>query len=388
MASQNKAAFITGANKGIGFETARGLGELGIVVVLGCRDEGKGREAADRLRSAGIKEVEAVRFDVNRLEDHQAIFHHLDKRFGKLDILVNNAGIWLEHANFGAPGGLNTTVDVTPDILRKTFETNFFAAVALTQVLLPLVRKAPAGRIVNLSSILGSLTLHSDPSSPIFNGKAFAYDSSKTALNAFTVHLAHALRDTKIKVNSAHPGWVKTDMGARPRRWKSLKGARPAWSWQRSATTARPADTSTWASRSRGDRGTRARARPEAVPRERVHWGTRRREVLSLSPDPIFFVLELFQLADVRTVAGRANAVRSRLQSGHASPHQERHEKSLDERGWTNRPTGRTTTAHVHAPPARGNPGARGDPTGCSRSPRRDTAAGNTPSARRNPTRP
>ena len=79
--------------------------------------------------------------------------------------------------------------------------------------LLPLIRKAPSGRIVNLSSILGSLTLHSDPSSDIYDKKSFAYDASKTALNAFTVHLAQALRGTPIKVNSAHPGWVKTDMG-------------------------------------------------------------------------------------------------------------------------------------------------------------------------------
>jgi NAD(P)-dependent dehydrogenase (short-subunit alcohol dehydrogenase family) len=99
------------------------------------------------------------------------------------------------------------------DLLRKVFETNFFAVVALTEKLLPLIRKSPAGRIVNLSSILGSLTLHADPKSPIYNAKSFAYDASKTALNAFTVHLAYDLRDTKIKVNSAHPGWVKTDMG-------------------------------------------------------------------------------------------------------------------------------------------------------------------------------
>jgi NAD(P)-dependent dehydrogenase (short-subunit alcohol dehydrogenase family) len=98
-------------------------------------------------------------------------------------------------------------------VLRKVFETNFFAVVALTEKLLPLVRKSPAGRIVNLSSILGSLTLQADPKSPIYNAKSFAYDASKTALNAFTVHLAYDLRDTKIKVNSAHPGWVKTDMG-------------------------------------------------------------------------------------------------------------------------------------------------------------------------------
>jgi NAD(P)-dependent dehydrogenase (short-subunit alcohol dehydrogenase family) len=213
MPSQNKVAFITGANKGIGFETARGLGGLGITVVVGSRDEGRGREAAERLRGEGIAGVEAVRFDVTRPEDHQEIFRHLDRRYGALDILVNNAGVMLEESEFGAPGGFNTTPLVTPETLRATFDTNFFSVVALTQVLLPLLRKAPSGRIVNLSSILGSLTLHADPSSPIYNGKAFAYDASKTALNAFTVHLAHALRETKIKVNSAHPGWVKTEMG-------------------------------------------------------------------------------------------------------------------------------------------------------------------------------
>ncbi len=213
MASQNRIAFITGGNKGIGFETARGLGELGIAVVIGSRDEAKGRAAADKLRADGIENVEAVRFDITRFEDHQEIARHLEDRYHKLDILVNNAGVSLEEADFGAPGGFNTTATVKPEILRQTFETNFFAVVALTQSLLPLIRKAPAGRIVNLSSVLGSLTLHSDPSSGIYDKKAFAYDASKTALNAFTVHLAQGLRLTPIKVNSAHPGWVKTDMG-------------------------------------------------------------------------------------------------------------------------------------------------------------------------------
>jgi NAD(P)-dependent dehydrogenase (short-subunit alcohol dehydrogenase family) len=213
MASQDKVAFITGANKGIGLETARGLGGLGIAVVLGSRDEANGRAAADKLRAEGIENVEAVRFDVTRPEDHREIARHLDDRYGKLDILVNNAGVALEDSDFGAPGGFNTTPTVTQELLRRIFETNFFAVVALTQALLPLIRKAPAGRIVNLSSILGSLTLHSDPSSGIYDKKSFAYDASKTALNAFTVHLAQALHGTPIKVNSAHPGWVKTDMG-------------------------------------------------------------------------------------------------------------------------------------------------------------------------------
>jgi len=213
VASQDKVAFITGANKGIGLETARGLGKLGIAVVMASRDEAKGRTAADKLRAEGIKSARAVRFDITRPKDHQEIARHLQERYGKLDILVNNAGVVLEESDFGAPGGFNTTSTLPQEILRQTFETNFFAVVALTQALLPLIRKAPAGRIVNLSSILGSLTVHSDPSSAIYTKKAFAYDASKTALNAFTVHLAQELRATKIKVNSAHPGWVKTDLG-------------------------------------------------------------------------------------------------------------------------------------------------------------------------------
>jgi NAD(P)-dependent dehydrogenase (short-subunit alcohol dehydrogenase family) len=211
--SSGKVAFVTGANKGIGLETVRGLAGLGIAVVMASRDEAKGKAAADALRAEGIRGVEAVRFDVTRPEDHREVARHLESRYGKLDILVNNAGVQLEDTDFGAPGGFNTTARVRPEILRQTFETNFFAVVALTQTLLPLLRKAPAARIVNLSSVLGSLALHSDPSSGIYDKKAFAYDASKTALNAFTVHLAQELRGTKIKVNSAHPGWVKTEMG-------------------------------------------------------------------------------------------------------------------------------------------------------------------------------
>jgi NAD(P)-dependent dehydrogenase (short-subunit alcohol dehydrogenase family) len=213
MSSSERVAFITGANKGIGLETARGLGQLGITVVMGSRDESKGRAAAETLRAEGIQKAQSFRFDLLKPEDHQAIARHLAERYGKLDILVNNAGVMLEHADFSAPGGFNTAVTVPPEILRKTLDTNFFAVVALTQTLLPLIRKAPAGRIVNLSSILGSLALHADPSSDIYGVKAFAYDVSKTALNAFTVHLAQALKGTAIKVNSAHPGWVQTDMG-------------------------------------------------------------------------------------------------------------------------------------------------------------------------------
>ena len=113
-----------------------------------------------------------------------------------------------------ASGSVRTTVaTVSQDVLRKTFDTNFFSVVALTQDLLPLIEKSEAGRIVNVSSVMGSLTIHSDPTAEVYGVKPFAYNSSKSALNMFTVHLAHALAETPIKVNSAHPGWVKTDLG-------------------------------------------------------------------------------------------------------------------------------------------------------------------------------
>lgn len=210
MTTLEKIAFISGANRGLGLETARGLGELGITVLLGSRDTAKGELAAAGLQKNGLK-AEAVQFDVASRDDHSRLKAMLQKRFDRLDILVNNAGIELEHGDFSK--GFNTTSTISESALRETFDTNFFSVVALTQTLLPLIRQAPAGRIVNLSSILGSLTLHSDPASPIFDKKAFAYDSSKTAINAFTIHLAAELAGTKIKVNSAHPGWVKTDMG-------------------------------------------------------------------------------------------------------------------------------------------------------------------------------
>ena len=108
---------------------------------------------------------------------------------------------------------MNNTTTISEKDLRETLDTNFFNVVKLSNTLLPLIRKSDAGRIVNLSSILGSLQLHSDPSSPIYGSKLFAYDTSKAALNSYTIHLAEALKNTNIKVNSAHPGWVKTDLG-------------------------------------------------------------------------------------------------------------------------------------------------------------------------------
>ncbi len=205
-----KIAFITGGNRGIGLQTAVELAQAGIKVVIGSRDLKQGQKAVEKFQTQGGG-VDVIEFDVTRAEDYQAAFDYFDSKYGRLDILVNNAGV--AAGGFPAVGPEHTAAEVPMETLRRVFETNFFAPVALTQKLLPLLKKSPAGRIVNLSSILGSLTLHADPNSPIYSAKSFAYDASKSALNAFTIHLAYELRDTKIKVNSAHPGWVKTDMG-------------------------------------------------------------------------------------------------------------------------------------------------------------------------------
>lgn len=203
---RKRVALITGANKGIGLETARQLGAQGITVLLGARDVAKGEAAAATLKTEGI-DARAVKLDVDAPADYLAVAKAIEKDFGVLDILVNNAGIMMDNKS------RNETSVTSAEMLRKTFDTNFFAVVGLTQALLPLLRKSKAGRIVNLSSILGSLTLHATKGSPIYEAKTFAYDASKAALNSFTIHLAHELASTKIKVNSAHPGWVKTEMG-------------------------------------------------------------------------------------------------------------------------------------------------------------------------------
>lgn len=204
-----KIALITGANKGIGLETARQLGKEGVTIIATARNKEKGIQAVESLQKEGI-DAEFLQLDVDKDTDISAAVAHISNKYGKLDILINNAGIQIESDSWG----INNADSISEKVLRQTFDTNFFNVVKLTNALLPLIRKSEAGRIVNLSSILGSLGLHADPSSPIYGSKLFAYDSSKTALNAYTVHLAAALADTSIKVNSAHPGWVKTDMGS------------------------------------------------------------------------------------------------------------------------------------------------------------------------------
>lgn len=204
---QQRIALITGGNRGIGFETAKKLAEQGIKVVIGVRDQHKGEQAVTALKALGA-EADYVIYDTSMPDAAQTVANTLESRYGKLDILINNAGILKEDLI-----GQNNSLTVDQDTLKTTFEANFFAVIALTQALLPLLQRSPAGRIVNLTSILGSQTLHSTPNSPIEVAKGLAYNASKSALNMFTIHLAHALKDTAIKVNSAHPGWVKTELG-------------------------------------------------------------------------------------------------------------------------------------------------------------------------------
>jgi len=205
--TNRRVALITGANRGIGLQTAKDLGHDGDILLLGVRDLPKGKAAAERLRQEDF-EAEAVHLDVTDPGTYREVYDFIDRVFGRLDILVNNAGVCLE--SFASPVQTST---LSLETLRQTFETNFFGTVALTQKLLPLIRRSQAGRIVNVSSIMGSLTLHADLSSPIYHAGMFAYNTSKAALNSFTLHLAHELRNTSIKVNSAHPGWVKTETG-------------------------------------------------------------------------------------------------------------------------------------------------------------------------------
>lgn len=177
------------------------------MVLIGARKLQAAEEAATTLKNEGLK-AEAIALDINDSTQIQAAVQQIKDRFGKLDVLINNAGVMLDGEWI-----ISNASSVSNDIIRKTFDTNFFALVEVTQSLLPLILKGQHGRIVNMASIEGSLTLHTDPNSPIYDAKPFAYDASKAAVNSFTVHLAHELRNTPAKVNSAHPGWVKTELG-------------------------------------------------------------------------------------------------------------------------------------------------------------------------------
>ena len=220
MSSQHssKIALVTGATRGIGFETARQLAATGVHVLLAGRDRDKAVAASLELQAQGLP-VEAIALDVTGADSIAAAADEIARKHGRLDILVNNAGIARDDAQ-------RKPSEQTLATWRETFETNVFGVVAVTQAMLPLLRKSPAARIVNVSSILGSLALHSDPASPIYDFKVPAYNVSKTAVNAWTVQLAHELRGTSIKVNAVHPGYVKTDMNAGEGEIEVADGAR------------------------------------------------------------------------------------------------------------------------------------------------------------------
>ncbi len=199
-----KIALITGATRGIGFETARQLAQQNVHVIIGARSLDKGTDAACVLQGEGLN-AEAVAIDVTDAASIAAAAHEVEFKHGRLDILVNNAGIVLDDFQ-------KKPSEQTLETWRATFDTNLFGLIAVTQALLPLLHKSSAGRIVNVSSLLGSIALHSDPTSPIYDFKVPAYNVSKSAVNAWTVQLAHELRGSSVKVNTIHPGYVKTDM--------------------------------------------------------------------------------------------------------------------------------------------------------------------------------
>jgi NAD(P)-dependent dehydrogenase (short-subunit alcohol dehydrogenase family) len=204
MTTAKRIALVTGGNKGIGLEISRNLSSAGCTVLLGARNVERGQQAVRQLGQAGLDDVHFIEIDVTRQDTITAAAQQIESRYGRLDILMNNAGVNLR--GDGLPGAADLGV------VQKVFDTNFFGAIRVVQAMFPLLHKSAAGRIVNVSSGLGSLALNSDPSWSSYNTKLIGYNASKAALNMLTVHLAYELRGTKIKVNSADPGYTKTDL--------------------------------------------------------------------------------------------------------------------------------------------------------------------------------
>jgi NAD(P)-dependent dehydrogenase (short-subunit alcohol dehydrogenase family) len=199
-----RIALVTGANKGIGFEIARQLGQLGIHVLLASRDPSNGETASQQLKAEHL-DVQPVTIDVTDPASIAAAAQWVDETYGRLDILVNNAGISREYPRT-APSEFSLSR------LQETYATNVFAVVAVTNAFLPLLRRSTSARIVNQSSAMGSLTLAADPASPYAALILLAYNSSKAALNSITLEYAKELRNSAIKVNAADPGYCATDL--------------------------------------------------------------------------------------------------------------------------------------------------------------------------------
>jgi len=200
-----KIALVTGANRGIGFAAARRLARHHDHVIVAARNADSGAEAADRLVREGYS-ASSLTMDVTDPASVRAAAGDISDRFGHLDVLVNNAGILPEATNADPKEVLDFAM------FEQTYATNVLGPVAVVEAFLPLIRKSPAGRIVNVSSTVGSLAHQTDPDSPWHAMVVPAYQSSKAALNAITIVLAKSLADTPIKVTSVCPGWVQTDL--------------------------------------------------------------------------------------------------------------------------------------------------------------------------------
>ena len=198
-----KSALVTGANKSIGFETAKQLARLGYFVYIGSRDKTKGFKAIENLKAMGITNVDCIQLDVTDINSIKVARQKLEAKTQKLDILINNAGI--------SGGFPQLATKVSIDTLRLVFETNFFGVFQVTQEFIELLKRSDQPRIVNVTTELSSLTNHSDPNWRFAQFKPAAYGPSKTALNAYTVMLAVELKDTNFKVNCVCPGFTATD---------------------------------------------------------------------------------------------------------------------------------------------------------------------------------
>ena len=198
-----KTVLITGANKSIGFEAARQLLQQGYYVYLGSRDAQKGQQAVAQLQAEGLTQVEPLVIDVTDGASIAAARETLGQKTPVLDVLINNAGI--------LGGMVQPALTSSIAMIKEVFDTNVFGVMEVTQAFIALLRQSPAPRIVNVTSGLGSLTLHNDPTWKYYPVKGAAYQPSKAALNAYTIMLAYELRDTPFKVNAVDPGYTATD---------------------------------------------------------------------------------------------------------------------------------------------------------------------------------